>query len=34
MSNQESLLSQVRKRDGRIVSFDQIKITNAIWKAM
>ncbi len=34
MSNQESLLSQVRKRDGRIMSFDQIKITNAIWKAM
>ena len=34
MSNQESLLSQVRKRDGRIMSFNQIKITNAIWKAM
>ena len=34
MSNQENLLSQVRKRDGRIMPFNQEKITNAIWKAM
>lgn len=30
----ESVLSQVKKRDGRIVSFDQTHITNAILKAM
>lgn len=34
MSIQESQLSQVKKRDGRIVVFDQEKITTAIWKAM
>ena len=31
---EENGLSEVRKRDGRIVSFDQIKIAHAIWKAM
>lgn len=30
----KEILSEVRKRDGRIVSFDQTKITNAIFKAM
>ncbi len=34
MSNAKSQLSQVRKRDGRIVSFDQNRITDAIFKAM
>lgn len=34
MEQEKSVLSQIRKRDGRIVSFDKIKITNAIWKAM
>jgi len=26
-------IKKIKKRDGRIVSFDQKKITNAIWKA-
>jgi len=26
-------IAQIRKRDGRIVAFDQEKITEAIWKA-
>ena len=28
------MLSQIRKRDGRVVPFDHIKITDALWKAM
>ncbi|MEM7813541.1 MAG: vitamin B12-dependent ribonucleotide reductase [Candidatus Aenigmatarchaeota archaeon] len=28
------MISQIRKRDGRVVPFDQSKITDAIWKAM
>lgn len=31
---EEVLLSQIRKREGQIVSLDQSKITNAVWKAM
>ena len=30
----KSQLSQVKKRDGRIVLFDQEKITDAVFKAM
>mgnify|MGYP001120136825 CR=1 FL=1 len=29
-----SVIKQVKKRDGRVVDFDQQKITNAIYKAM
>jgi len=29
----ENLLTKIRKRDGRLVDFDQAKITDAIWKA-
>jgi len=28
------MITKIRKRDGRIVSFDKEKITNAIWKAV
>ncbi|MBI4919978.1 ribonucleoside-triphosphate reductase [Candidatus Azambacteria bacterium] len=31
---ENNVLLEIRKRDGRIVSFDQTKITNAVWKAM
>ena len=29
----ESKISRIKKRDGSVVSFDQAKITNVIWKA-
>ena len=32
--SKESLISKIRKRDGRIVSFEQSKISNAIYKAL
>ncbi|MCK4496655.1 MAG: hypothetical protein KAU24_00550, partial [Candidatus Aenigmarchaeota archaeon] len=28
-----SLIKKIRKRDGRVVDFDQEKVTEAIWKA-
>lgn len=32
--SKESLISKIRKRDGRIVNFEQSKISNAIYKAL
>ncbi len=32
--SKESLISKIRKRDGRIVSFEESKISNAIYKAL
>lgn len=31
--NKKAVVSKIRKRDGRVVDFDQNKITEAIWKA-
>ncbi|HEY7508457.1 MAG TPA: ATP cone domain-containing protein, partial [Nitrososphaera sp.] len=33
-SSQGNLTSKIKKRDGRIVSFEQSKISNAIYKAL
>ena len=30
----KEVLSQIRKRDGSIVPFDEARVVNAIWKAM
>lgn len=34
MVSLENKITQIRKRDGRIADFDQVKITEAIWKAL
>lgn len=34
VDSKESLISQIRKRDGRIVDFEQSKISNAVYKAL
>jgi ribonucleoside-triphosphate reductase len=34
MVSLENKITQIKKRDGRIVDFDQVKITEAIWKAL
>lgn len=33
-NNKETLIAKIRKRDGRIVHFEQSKISNAIYKAL
>src|SRR5918992_155362 len=33
-NNKETLIAKIRKRDGRIVNFEQSKISNAIYKAL
>ena len=33
-NSKETLIAKIRKRDGRIVSFEQPKISNAIYKAL
>src|ERR671922_3057187 len=33
-SSKETLIAKIRKRDGRVVNFEQSKISNAIYKAL
>ena len=33
-NSKETLIAKIRKRDGRIVHFEQSKISNAIYKAL
>src|SRR5919198_3837803 len=33
-NSKETLITKIRKRDGRIVNFEQSKIANAIYKAL
>ena len=32
--SKETLIAKIRKRDGRVVNFEQSKISNAIYKAL